>query len=808
MRDFNRAYILLFLMFLSANIYAQKKDVSSALKSPYASNQLFVNPSPSSSVQSYMSRWFGDAITGSTGIVNSFLNTPGNLNLLSSSTRSLFGAAKNTAGTFYALEYTALGAGNLVTIDTATGSINTVAPLTGLGAGHVVTGMAWDKNTSIMYVVSIDGVIGRLYTINLTNGALTTVAASMSGSTFPIDIAINNSGVMYSCDVNSDALNIINKTTGAATLVGSLGININFAQGMAFDPETDSLFLAAYTDAGKLYRCNTTNGATSLIGVFGSGTQIDAFIISPSANRQLNPFALQTPSAGVRIVSVPGSSAPITFTWDTSGAGANYKFIFGNPVVPPRRFIISSSVNSITTTLGALDILLASNGFTNNGSASDSAVGQWDVWAFKGPGAPGVDSLKSSNGPRAITFRRQQTQLIPFALVSPVTGVTIITSPVDTSRINFSWRNSGAGNTYKWLFKNSGTYSDPATFRFTSNNSGFDSVISIRNSFLDSAIAALGILAGDSITGIWRARTYTGSDSLNSTAPDRQVTFRRISLLPLDQKFSETSFPPLFWSLEYTGTLYWSRETPSAFGSGIGSARFKYWSAEGGTTQSIISNQFSPIGNGPYNLIFDYAYRFYLDGGGILAQDSLGIFTSTNNGTTWTLIQTLKSTQIPQTGINSTTNLTTASGSGEYTSPANNEWATKIFPLAQGVNKVKFTAWSAYGNNLFIDNIASYLFVGTTGNINSVPIDFRLSQNYPNPFNPSTKINFSIPKQTFVSLKVFDMLGREVALLINQQLTPNEYSVNFNGANLSSGIYFYKLETAEFTEIKRMVLMK
>lgn len=797
--------ITLLFLFPTSKSYTQSKDISSALPNPNPSKQFHINPSPT--VESYMSRWFGDVVLGSTGIVKSFLNTPGNLNWLTTTPRTLFGAARSSTGVFYALEYTAPGAGNLVTLDTASGNLTTVAPLTGLSAGHVVTGMALDKNTNIMYVVSIDGAIGRLYTINLTTGVLTTVASSMSGTTFPIDIAINNSGVMYSCDVNSDVLNIINKTTGAATLVGSLGININFAQGMAFDPETDSLFLAAYTDAGKLYRCNTINGATTLIGAFGSGSEVDAFIIPPASNRQLNAFNLLTPAAGARIVTVAGSNVPVTITWDTSGAGASYKFIFGNPVVPPRRITLQSNTNFISTTLGALDAILASNGLTNNGSATDSAVGQWDVWAFKGSGAPGADSLKAVNGPRAITLRRQQTQLTPFSLILPSSGVTIITSPVDTSRINFSWRSSGVGNTYRWLFKNSGTYSDPATFRFLSNNNGFDSITSFRNSFLDSLIAGVGVAAGDSVTGTWRARTFSGSDSLNSTAPDRQVTFRRTGLLPLDQKFSETNFPPVYWSLEYTGALYWSRETPSAFGSGTGSARFKYWSAENGTTQSLISNQFPPI-TGGYYLTFDYAYRFYLDGSGILAQDSLGVFTSTNNGVSWTLMKTFIATQTPQTGTNTTSNLTTASGSGEYTSPASNEWGSKFFPLPLGVNKVKFIAWSAYGNNLFVDNIYAYLFVGTSGNASSVPENFKLEQNYPNPFNPVTKINFSIPKQTQVTLKVYDMLGREVAQLINRELSPNNYSVNFDGSKLSSGIYFYKLQTSEYREIKRMVLIK
>lgn len=804
MRFFTCLIIISFLL-VCGKSFSQNKDISSALPNPHTSKQVYVNPSPS--VESYMGRWFGDVVQGTTGIVKSFLNTPGNLNWLSTSSRTLFGAARSTSGIYYGLEYLAAGSGNLVTIDTSNGSINTVAPLTGLEAGHIVTGMAWDKTTSTMYVVSIDGALGRLYTINLSTGLLTTVAASMTGSTFPIDIAINNSGVMYSCDVNSDALNIINKSTGAATQVGPLGININYAQGMAFDPETDSLFLAAFTDAGKLYRCNTSSGIVTLIGNFGSGSEVDAFIIPPAFARQLNPFTIQSPLSGSRIITVAGSTVPVTISWDTSAAGASYKWIFGTSL-PARKLTIGSATNSVTTTLGALDALLASNGFTNNGTASDSAVGQWDVWAFKGNGAPGIDSLKSSNGPFALTLRRQQNVLYPFALVSPASGVTILTSPVDTSKINFTWRNSGAGNTYRWLFKNAASYSDPPVFRFFSNNNGFDSVISIRNSFLDSALSNLGIAAGDSVTGIWRVRSYAGNDSLNSSAPDRQITLRRLGLLPLNQNFSQTNFPPLYWSLEYTAPLYWSRETPSAYGSGEGSARFKFWSAENGVTQSLISNQFIPVPQAINFMRFSYAHRYYVDGSNILAPDSLGVYGSTNNGVTWSLIKMYVTTQVPQLGYNTSSNLTTTGGSGEYTAPLTNEWATKILELPVAANRIKFTAYSAYGNNLFIDNITHGPIDGTHGNIMFTPDTYKLEQNYPNPFNPATKISFSISKQSLVTLKVFDVLGREVDQLVNQQLSPNNYTISFDGSKLSSGIYFYKLETPEFTDTKRMILMK
>lgn len=97
--------------------------------------------------------------------------------------------------------------------------------------------------------------------------------------------------------------------------------------------------------------------------------------------------------------------------------------------------------------------------------------------------------------------------------------------------------------------------------------------------------------------------------------------------------------------------------------------------------------------------------------------------------------------------------------------------------------------------------------VGVTTNTTEVK-EYSLAQNYPNPFNPVTKIAFSLPKQGNVTLKVYNMIGKEVATLVNEFRSIGNYEVNFDGANLSSGVYFYKLEADGFSEVKRMMLIK
>ena len=91
---------------------------------------------------------------------------------------------------------------------------------------------------------------------------------------------------------------------------------------------------------------------------------------------------------------------------------------------------------------------------------------------------------------------------------------------------------------------------------------------------------------------------------------------------------------------------------------------------------------------------------------------------------------------------------------------------------------------------------------------NTIPASFTLEQNYPNPFNPSTVIKFQLPKASKVSLKIYDVLGKEVATLINSEMNAGEHQVNFNASSLASGIYLYRLETKDYSSARKMMLLK
>jgi hypothetical protein len=103
-------------------------------------------------------------------------------------------------------------------------------------------------------------------------------------------------------------------------------------------------------------------------------------------------------------------------------------------------------------------------------------------------------------------------------------------------------------------------------------------------------------------------------------------------------------------------------------------------------------------------------------------------------------------------------------------------------------------------------------FAGWVTNVNTetgLPFSYSVSQNYPNPFNPSTKINYTLPVEGNVILKIYNVLGEEVLTLINNELmSAGEHTINFNASGLPSGVYLYRLQAGDFVQVKKMMLIK
>ena len=110
-----------------------------------------------------------------------------------------------------------------------------------------------------------------------------------------------------------------------------------------------------------------------------------------------------------------------------------------------------------------------------------------------------------------------------------------------------------------------------------------------------------------------------------------------------------------------------------------------------------------------------------------------------------------------------------------------------------------------------IDDVRLEMIKDTIVSVNKtdvLPVTYSLSQNYPNPFNPSTKIHYSIPREGNVTLKIYNIIGQEVASLVNEYQKPGNYEVNFNASLLASGMYIYRIQSGSFTDVKKMILLK
>ena len=182
----------------------------------------------------------------------------------------------------------------------------------------------------------------------------------------------------------------------------------------------------------------------------------------------------------------------------------------------------------------------------------------------------------------------------------------------------------------------------------------------------------------------------------------------------------------------------------------------------------------------------------------------LSSFTSAVNGRNVTL-NWITSEEINNSGFDierkqsgSWTKLGSISGNG--TSVLSHEYSFTDRNLASGNYQYRLKQIDFNGNFEYF-NLNNEVNVG-------IPAKFELSQNYPNPFNPSTQINFDIPTDSKVNIKLFDMSGKEVITLVNEFKTSGYYTVNFNAAGLSSGVYFYSIAADNFSATKKMMLVK
>ena len=138
-------------------------------------------------------------------------------------------------------------------------------------------------------------------------------------------------------------------------------------------------------------------------------------------------------------------------------------------------------------------------------------------------------------------------------------------------------------------------------------------------------------------------------------------------------------------------------------------------------------------------------------------------------------------------------------GNGTTTQPKSYSYTDAI--ELQGIENIYYRLKQVdYNGAINYSDVVSVLF--------DIPTEFALGQNYPNPFNPATKIKYSVPQNSLVTIAVYDLTGQEVALLLNEVKEAGNYEINFDASQLSSGVYFYKMTSNNFSQVKKMSILK
>lgn len=217
------------------------------------------------------------------------------------------------------------------------------------------------------------------------------------------------------------------------------------------------------------------------------------------------------------------------------------------------------------------------------------------------------------------------------------------------------------------------------------------------------------------------------------------------------------------------------------------------WDADNNFGYSYNQDQSAINTHVGVGLISSEDYNFYpMDN-----QGTLNIYSDFTTAEKWTTLSS--GTSITSAGP---ADISMIVAGGPYTI-ANDDFVDVAFVISADTNLAGLQASVAAAKSLYGDLVTS-----VSDNNNSVPTEYSISQNYPNPFNPTTSISYSLPEVAFVKIKVFDILGREVSTLVNGEQSAGTHSIKFDASKLSSGIYFYSIETPNYTNIKKMMLVK
>ena len=765
--------LMLMLLYIS-NLFSQYNNAISAGVAPWLPdngnyNTKSILTNPNSTGYSYYS-----VGTSGSQLFRYKVGTPGSTTLIGNSQPYLLGSGDfaNPTGVWkYYVEDQSTSPYYIYEVDTATGNLTNIGAPLNLKSGHVPMDLEWDQTTNAFYLISVNSAFTetQFYKLNWTTKNLTWIGSPVTNPAAIVAGGFNANGTYFGIDLASDALWKVNKYSGVWTMVGALGYPVNYAQDAGFDRSDYSkmLWCACGSTVG-LYEVDTANAGINLIGTFPSSyTQVMAtgFVSGQgpqiTITQLLNTQNLSGPYI-VNAVVTPG------------GAGIAYTKLYWSRNNP----VITDSIN-MTNTGG------------NNWTGSIPGNGGPAIYRYYG-------YTKDSLNRFAVAPFGAPSYLYSFLAVVNDTIKPVIThTPI--------------GNTLKNLWP------DTVTATVT-DNFGLDSVWVTwrRNSTETKEFKLLNITENN----------Y--SAKFNSSYPEvysGDTIYYRIIAQDNSSNHNRDS-TTLYNFLILSGPYDCIGASTIQIAAGpfntnyYGNRSQILWTADeiliAGGIQGIITKIGFNIGSvsnlsmNNFNIKMqtttDTSITGFVNDNWTIVYS--GIYTIPGTGWQYIVLQA----PFEWDGVNNllveicfdnSTNYVASTVGGSYI--ANHRFCFEMHDLSSAC-----TSFQNPGIVNFRPNVCFKIELPTEINNNSgnYPSNFKLSQNYPNPFNPVTRINYQIPKQGFVSLKIYDVLGREVKNLVNEIKSVGSYSVDFNASGLTSGIYLYRLECNGYSETKRMVLLK
>ena len=313
--------------------------------------------------------------------------------------------------------------GNIKKVDVATGNVTTVGPA-GLQSGDTPTGLTCDKSTGTFYAASTSGSESMLYTINPVTGASTIIGAT--GIPALIDIAIDGEGQMYGYDIVGDNAYMIDKTSGTSTLIGSIGFDASYAQGMCWDPASNAIYMAAYnasTSAGELRILDKETGNTTIIGSLQG--EIDGFAFPGGGSSWLNlDPKIGTLAAGTnQNVTVHFDATDLSVETYTASITFHSAPYIGNITIPIT-FNVTSNVPIVSVTPANQDVTSAAG--TTTFAVANIGIGTMNYTAAV---TTGNDWLTITSGGSGVNTGTINVSYTDNTSTSPRTGTITVTAP-------------------------------------------------------------------------------------------------------------------------------------------------------------------------------------------------------------------------------------------------------------------------------------------------------------------------------------------------------------------------------------------